>query len=80
MAEIHIEHGRKLYYNLVNLKEAFDRVWHEGLCKVTSNFNIDENTIIIENPYKNTNSAILVNKKIGTFFNVPVGVRQGCLL
>ena len=34
MAEKHIEHGRKSYHNFVDLKKAFDRVWHEGLWKV----------------------------------------------
>ena len=56
---------------------AFDRVWHEGLWKVMSHFNIDENIIvIIENLYKNKNSIVLVNNKTGTFFNTSVEVRQ----
>ena len=42
MAEEHIEHGRKLYHNFVDFKKAFDRVWHEGLWKVMSHFNIDK--------------------------------------
>ena len=31
MAEKHIEHGRQLFYNFVDFKKSFDRVWHEGL-------------------------------------------------
>ena len=45
MAEKHIEYGRKLYHNFVDFKNAFDRVWHEGLWKVMRHFNIDENII-----------------------------------
>ena len=75
MAEKHIEYGRKLYHNFVDFIKAFDLVWHEGLWKVMRYFNIDENIIaIIENLYKKTNSAVLVNNKTATFFNMSVEV------
>ena len=42
---------------------------------------IDENIItIIENNYKKTNSAVLVNNKTWTIFNTSVEIRQRSLL
>ena len=76
IADKHIEHGIKLYYDFVDFNKAFDRVWHEGLWKVMRHFNIDTNIIaIIENLYKKTNSVVLVNNKIVSFFNTSVEVR-----
>ena len=34
MTDKHIEHGRILYHNFDDFKNAFDRVWHEGLRKL----------------------------------------------
>ena len=66
MAEKHIEYVRKLYHNFVDFKKAFDRVWHEGLWKVMSHFNIDENIIaIIENLYKKQKVPLWLTTKHG---------------
>ena len=44
-------------------------------------FNIEERLIcLIENLYKNTQSAVIINGATGKFFKTTVGVRQVCLL
>ena len=44
-------------------------------------FNIEEGLVqVIEALYKNSSSAVLLNKDLGEFFQTTVGVRQGCLL
>ena len=65
--EKHIEHGKKLCHNCIDFKKAFDSVytyaiWYNGLWNEMRNCNIDEHLIsIIENLYKKSNSAEIVN-------------------
>ena len=38
--EQHLEHHKELYYNFIDFKKAFDRVWHGGLWRVLKEYNI----------------------------------------
>ena len=45
------------------------------------NYNISANLIrVIKNLYDKATSAVLFNSSIGDWFQITVGVRQGCLL
>ena len=77
LAEKHIEHDLKLYNNFIDYKNAFNRVWHEGLYNVMKQFNIEEILIfLIESLYKNAQSAVIINGTICKLFKTTVGV--GC--
>ena len=81
LIEKHIQHQQDLFHNFIDFKKAFDRVWHEGLWHVLRGYNIDSTIVgVIEELYKHSNSAVLLNNQIGSFFQTTVGVRQGCLL
>ena len=81
LVEKHLQHQRDLYHNFIDFKKAFDRVWHEGLWQIMTNFNFDTNLIeVIKALYKDSSSAVLQNNTRGDFFHTSVGVRQGCLL
>ena len=79
--EKHIENNKDVYHNFIDFKKAFDRVWHKGLWQSMYNFGISQDIIeIIESLYSSSTSAVLINNVTGSFFNITVGVRQGCLL
>ena len=40
--EKHLQHQRDLFYNFVDLKKAFDRIWHAGLWQVLRSFNTEK--------------------------------------
>ena len=81
LIEKHLHHQQDVYHNLIDLKNAFDRVWHEGLWQVMRNFNIDTHLIDrIQELYKDGHSAIFINNEFDEFFRTLVGVRQGCFL
>ena len=39
--EKHLQHQRDLFHNFIDLKKAFDKVWHACLWQVIRSFNID---------------------------------------
>ena len=81
LMEKHMDHQRQVYHNFIDFKKAFDRVWHDGLWNVMSEFGIDNDLVkIIKSLYESAKSAVLLNNQIGTKFDTTVGVRQGCLL
>ena len=59
--EKHMQHQRELFHYLIELKKAFDRVWHYGLWHVMRGFNIYEGLLpVIQELYGNASSAVLL--------------------
>ena len=72
---------QKLYVCFVDLKKAYDSVWHEGLFYKLEKLGIRGNILdLIKNIYVKTKCAIKCEGKITNFFNYTKGVRQGCPL
>ena len=72
-----------MYINhvFIDLKKAFDRVWHAALWATMKKYSISTNLIqIIRNLYDKATGVVLFNSSIGDWFRTTVGVRQGCLL
>lgn len=81
LIEKHLQHQKDLLHIFIDFKKAFDRVWHDGLWQVLRDFSIEEGLVqVIQALYEDSNSAVLLNNKLGHFFPTTVGVRQGCLL
>ena len=60
--EKHLEIHKDLFYNVIDFKKAFDRVWHQGLWQVMENVGISDGiTQLIKSLYKNSTSAILLD-------------------
>ena len=79
--EKHQQHQHNLFHNFIDLKKAFDRVWHAGLRQVLSSFNIEEELVqAIQALNKKSSSAVLLNIQLGEFLKITVGICQGCLL
>ena len=81
LSETYLQHQQKLYHVFIDLKKAFDRVWHEALWATMRKYNINDSIIrAIENLYDKAQSAVLFSGSTGEWFRTTVGVRQGCLL
>ena len=81
LIEKHLQHQRDLFYSFINFKKAFNWVWHNGLCHVLRGFNIEKGLIqVIQTLYDHTTSAVLLNNQLGEFFQMTIGVGQGCIL
>ena len=77
----YLQHQQNLYHVFIDVKKAFDRVWHEALWATMRKYNINASIIrAIENLYDKAQSAVLFNGSTGEWFRTTVGVRQGCLL
>ena len=75
------KHQQNLYHVFIDVKKAFDRVWHAALWATMRKYNISANLVrTIEQLYDKATSAVQMNGSIGEWFRTTVGVRQGCLL
>ena len=75
LCEKYLQHHQKLYYVFIDLKKAFDRVWHSALWASMKKYNISTNLMqVIKNLYNKATSAVLVNSSIGDWFRTTVGV------
>ena len=80
LCEKYLQHQQSLYHVFIDLKKAFDKVWHAALWATMRKYNIGSKLIrTIEHLYDNATSAVIFNSSIGDWFRT-VGVRQGCLL
>ena len=81
LCEKYLQHQQDLYHVFIDLKKAFDRVWHAALWATMKKFNISTNLIqVIKNLCNKDTSAVLFNSSIEDWFRTTVGVQQGCLL
>ena len=75
------QNNGKIYACFIDLKKAFDSVWHEGLY-----LKLLENGIggcfydLIKDLYSNNRCAVKVSGHRTPFFSYNRGVRQGCVL
>ena len=73
--------GKKLYACFIDLKKAFDSVWHEGLFRKLENNGINGKFLeLIKNIYNKTKCAVKLNEKLTNFFPYSKGVQQGNLI
>ena len=70
---------KKIFACFIDLKKAFDSVWHEGLFHKLSKIGIYGKPLqLIKDIYKKTNCAVKIKDRTTRFFNYTKGVRQGC--
>ena len=75
------EHKVPLHFNFIDFKAAFDTIWRKALWKMLLAIGVDPRIVhLIENMYNNTECAVIINGQLTDWFEVKVGVRQGCLL
>ena len=73
--------GRKTYCCFIDLRKAYDRVWRTGLWKRLWDEGIRGKIWrVIRNMYAKTRNCVIVGEEKTDFFDVDIGVRQGCVL
>ena len=69
---------KSVFCSFIDLKQAFDRVWREGLWEKLSVYHINGKCLkIIQSIYRNIKSCVIVNNNKTYFFLSNIGVRQG---
>ena len=75
------EKKKKAYVAFLDVKKAFDTVWHEGLLFKLCQFGFPRYIwIIIHNWYRGSSSAVIWNSQTSRYFPIQQGVRQGAIL
>ena len=63
LGEKYLQHQQNLYHVFIDVKKAFDRVWHEALWASMRKYKINASIIrAIENLYDKAQSAIISNE------------------
>lgn len=69
---------KKIFCAFIDLKQAFDTVWRDGLWHKLLNYNITGKCFrLINNMYSDIKSYLTVNGTQTNFFSCNVGLRQG---
>ena len=75
------EHQVPLHFNFIDFKAAFDTIWRTALRKVLLAIGVDLKIVrIVEELYNNTECAVVRDSQLTEWFEVHVGLGQGCLL
>ena len=75
------EYNIDLYASFIDYSKAFDCVQHNILWKIMKEMNFPTHlTSLIENLYKDQQAAVRVDGELTDWFDVNIGVRQGCIL
>ena len=70
-----------LHFNFIDFKAAFDTIWRKALWKMLLAIGVDPKIVrIVEELYNNTECAVVIDGQLTEWFEVHVGLRQGCLL
>ena len=72
---------RSTYCCFLDIRKAYDTVWREGLWKKLEAIGVHEKLMkVIVNTYTNVKSRVIVNDKLSDWFDIGIGLRQGCVL
>ena len=81
LSEKYWQHQKDNFHVFINFKKAFDMVLHNDLWATMRQYNMGIQLIgIIKQLYINDKSAVCMEGRLGEWFHVRSGVRQGCLL
>ena len=65
----------------MDIRKAYDTVWREGLWKKLEAIGVNETLVkVIKNTYVSVRSRVIVNGKLSDWFDIGIGLRQGCVL
>ena len=73
--------NRRVFAAFIDIRKAYDRIWRDGLWLNMHQVGIQGKLWrIIKNLYQSVQSKVLLNNSHTDWFNIGVGVRQGCVL
>jgi len=72
---------KKTYCAFLDIQKAYDRVWRQGLWFILRKYGIRGKLWrVLKNLYAKVESCVRLGKYCTDFFEILVGLRQGCLL
>ena len=78
LVQIAFKSKQKLFYAFIDLKQAFDTVWRDGLWQKLVSVNINGKCLhLIKNMYNDIKSCVRVGKTCSNLFPCLNGLRQG---
>ena len=81
LIDVYKKRQKKLYACFVDLRKAYDSVWHPGLFIKLLKIGISPKIIrLIQDLYSKSKTCIKLDNKLSDYFQVSLGVRQGCVL
>jgi hypothetical protein len=78
---LNVRKGRKTFCCFIDIKKAYDTVFRDGLWLKLHELGVSGKMWrMVKKMYEKVESCVLVNGKQSEWFDVEVGVRQGCVL
>ena len=69
------------YCCFLDIKKAYDTVWRDGLWEKLRNTGMNEDLVlVIQAMHEEVKSRVVMNGKLSSWFNLDIGLRQGCVL
>ncbi|MCP3679958.1 MAG: hypothetical protein GY782_06675, partial [Gammaproteobacteria bacterium] len=76
-----MEKGQKLYAAFMDLEKAYDKVDREGLWKVLRMYGVTGRLLeAVKSLYEGAKGAVRVEYEQSEFFDLNVGLKQGCVM
>ena len=73
--------GRRTYACFIDVRKAYDRVWRDGLLKALWQKGVRGRAWrVVRSYYQNVKSCVRMESGDTDWFDIGVGVRQGCVL
>ena len=81
MSEKFVDKNKSLYVAHMGLEKTYDRVDREAMWRVLDMFGINDQLLkTVQSLYEKSEACVRVCRKEGEWFEVGVGVRQGCVM
>ena len=81
MSEKFVDKNKSLYVAYIDLEKAYDRVDREAMWRVLGMYGINGQLLkAVQSLYEKSEACVRVCRKEGEWFEVGVGLRQGCVM
>jgi hypothetical protein len=72
---------KRTFACFIDIQKAYDKIWRDGLWHKLQQYGITGKMWrVLRNIYGSVESCVLVNEERSRFFEIDVGLRQGCLM
>ena len=81
MSEKFVEKNKCLYVTYMDLEKLYDRVDRDAKWRVLGMYGINDQLLkVVQSLYEKSEACVRVGREEGEWFEVGVGVRQGCVM
>jgi hypothetical protein len=81
LCEKYLEVNKEVYIAFMDLEKAYDRVDRKGVWRVLGDYGVGRKLIgAVKSFYDGCSAGVRIGRKVGKWFEVKVGLRQGCVM